>query len=111
MAAKSAPSLFPVVATAPGVSIAPTAASPDHALAVNYADGSLNSSDHPAAPGQYVILYLTGQGPSIVPSRPAIPRHLRPFCTPPPLSRPLLAASPRRSLLPAWFPDGWASCN
>ena len=63
--AKSAPALFPVNATAPGVSVLSTnAASPNHAVAVNYADGTLNGPDHPAAPGQYVILYLTGQGGS-----------------------------------------------
>jgi uncharacterized protein (TIGR03437 family) len=34
----------------------------DHAVAVNLSDGSLNSAAHPAGPGEYVILYLTGQG-------------------------------------------------
>ena len=80
--AKSAPSLFPVAATAPGVSIAPTAASPNHALAVNYADGSLNSSDHPAAPGQYLILYLTGQGALDSPLSTGYPAPPPPFLYP-----------------------------
>jgi uncharacterized protein (TIGR03437 family) len=30
---------------------------------VNNADGSLNDGTHPAHPGDYVVLYMTGQGP------------------------------------------------
>jgi trimeric autotransporter adhesin len=58
MGVKSAPAEFTVTATAPGVAID----SGSHAVAVNFSDGTLNSSSQPAAPGQYVILYLTGQG-------------------------------------------------
>jgi uncharacterized protein (TIGR03437 family) len=34
----------------------------NHAVAQNAADFTLNAGDNPARPGQYVILYLTGQG-------------------------------------------------
>ncbi len=39
------------------------------ALAVNFQDGSINSTSHPVLRGQYVILYGTGVGP--VPNPPA----------------------------------------
>ena len=34
-----------------------------HALAVNYPGGALNSLQNPVHPGEYVVVYLTGQGP------------------------------------------------
>jgi uncharacterized protein (TIGR03437 family) len=80
--AKSAPALFPVTATAPGVSFLSTNSSPNHALAVNYADGTLNAPDHPAAPGQYVILYLTGQGALCTPLSTGYPAPPAPFLYP-----------------------------
>ena len=80
--AKSAPALFPVTATAPGVSFLSTNSSPNHALAVNYADGTLNAPDHPAAPGQYVILYLTGQGAPCTPLSTGYPAPPAPFLYP-----------------------------
>jgi adhesin/invasin len=33
-----------------------------HALAVNYPGGALNSLQNPVHPGEYVVVYLTGQG-------------------------------------------------
>jgi adhesin/invasin len=33
-----------------------------HALAVNYPGGALNSVQNPVHPGEYVVVYLTGQG-------------------------------------------------
>jgi uncharacterized protein (TIGR03437 family) len=51
--------LFPLAATAPGIYEVPLT---DHAVAVNLPEGTLNSSKAPAAPGQFVTLYLTGQG-------------------------------------------------
>ena len=35
---------------------------PNHVLAVNLADGSLNQASSPAVPGQYVTAYVVGQG-------------------------------------------------
>jgi uncharacterized protein (TIGR03437 family) len=58
-AGQSTPATFTVTATGPGIL---TTGVNDHALAVNYADGSLNSAEHPAGPGQYITIYLTGQG-------------------------------------------------
>lgn len=55
----SLPVTLEVIATAPGVLRTPGG---DHAVAQNYPDGTLNSSDNPARPGQYVAVYLTGQG-------------------------------------------------
>jgi uncharacterized protein (TIGR03437 family) len=55
----SLPVTFEVIATAPGVLTTPQG---DHAVAQNYPDGSLNSPENPARPGQYVAVYLTGQG-------------------------------------------------
>jgi uncharacterized protein (TIGR03437 family) len=57
---KSAEVTFDVTATGPGVLMEPQS---DHAIAQNYPDWSLNSPENPARPGQYVIVYLTGQGP------------------------------------------------
>jgi uncharacterized protein (TIGR03437 family) len=56
---KSASVAFPVYPIAPGVWRLPNTL---HVLAVNAADGTLNGADHPAFPGQYVTIYLTGQG-------------------------------------------------
>jgi uncharacterized protein (TIGR03437 family) len=50
---------FEVAATAPGVFTPPQST---HVLALNLADGTLNASQTPARPGQYVTAYLTGQG-------------------------------------------------
>ena len=48
---------FEVAATGPGVFT-----QDKHLLALNLADGTLNASQTPARPGQYVTAYLTGQG-------------------------------------------------
>jgi uncharacterized protein (TIGR03437 family) len=50
---------FVVAATGPGVFTPPQS---NHVLARNLADGTLNASETPARPGQYVTAYLTGQG-------------------------------------------------
>jgi uncharacterized protein (TIGR03437 family) len=55
----SAPVEIQVAATGPGVF---TPAQTNHVLALNLADGSLNSAQSPAKPGQYVTAYATGQG-------------------------------------------------
>ena len=47
-----------VTATAPGV----LAGGGGGALAVNYPGGTLNSALNPVHPGEYVVVYLTGQG-------------------------------------------------
>ena len=49
---------FEVAATGPGVFTQDN----KHLLALNLADGTLNASQTPARPGQYVTAYLTGQG-------------------------------------------------
>jgi uncharacterized protein (TIGR03437 family) len=56
---KSAAVTFNVTATGPGVLMQPQS---NHAVAQNYSDWSVNSSQNAAAPGQYVVVYLTGQG-------------------------------------------------
>ena len=48
---------FPVAATAPGIFQYGT----NRAVAVN-PDGSINASDHPAKPGEVIVVYMTGQG-------------------------------------------------
>jgi uncharacterized protein (TIGR03437 family) len=48
---------FPVAATAPGIFQYGT----NRAVAVN-PDGSINASDHPAKPGDVIVVYMTGQG-------------------------------------------------
>lgn len=50
---------FEVAATGPGVFMQQPG---NHVLALNLADGTLNASQTPARPGQYVTAYLTGQG-------------------------------------------------
>jgi uncharacterized protein (TIGR03437 family) len=55
----SAPVKVSVAATGPGVVTVPGGG---HALAVKAADGSLNSTGSPAKPGQYVTLWVIGQG-------------------------------------------------
>ncbi|MCX6626301.1 MAG: IPT/TIG domain-containing protein [Candidatus Solibacter sp.] len=50
---------FEVAATGPGVFMVEQS---NHVLALNLADGTLNASQTPARPGQYVTAYLTGQG-------------------------------------------------
>ena len=56
--AASDPAQFEVRPRAPGI----FAADGNHALAFNAVDWSLNSAANPAVPGQYLALYLTGQG-------------------------------------------------
>jgi uncharacterized protein (TIGR03437 family) len=58
-ALESAPVKVDVKAAAPGM-LALGAGS--HALAVNYPGGELNSPQDPVHPGEYVVVYLTGQG-------------------------------------------------
>jgi uncharacterized protein (TIGR03437 family) len=48
---------FPVAATAPGIFLYGA----NRAVAVN-PDGSINASDHPAKPGDVIVVYMTGQG-------------------------------------------------
>ncbi|HEV3199066.1 MAG TPA: IPT/TIG domain-containing protein [Bryobacteraceae bacterium] len=55
----SLPVTFEVTAAAPGVLTTPQSI---HAVTQNYPDGTLNSPENPARPGQYVAVYLTGQG-------------------------------------------------
>jgi adhesin/invasin len=47
-----------VAAVAPGI----LATADGHTLAVNYPGATLNSASNPAHPGEYVVVYLTGQG-------------------------------------------------
>jgi uncharacterized protein (TIGR03437 family) len=56
---KSPAMTFNVTATGPGVFSDPQT---NHAIAQNYPDWSLNSPADAARPGQYVTVYLTGQG-------------------------------------------------
>jgi len=56
-----------VAATGPGVFVQPSG---NHVLALNLADGSLNSPQAPARPAQYITAYLTGQG-AVNPTVPA----------------------------------------
>jgi len=57
--ASSAPVDLAVAATGPGVF---TPLTSTHVLALNLSDGTLNTPQTPAQPGQYVTAYLTGQG-------------------------------------------------
>jgi uncharacterized protein (TIGR03437 family) len=56
---KSPAMTFNVTATGPGVFTEPQS---NHAIAQNYPDWSLNSPSNAVQPGQYVTVYLTGQG-------------------------------------------------
>jgi uncharacterized protein (TIGR03437 family) len=57
--AQSAEVSFPVAATGPGVfTLQPT----NHVVAQNLPDFTLNGASAPTFPGQYVTLYVTGQG-------------------------------------------------
>jgi uncharacterized protein (TIGR03437 family) len=56
---KSAGVTFSLTATGPGVLMQPQS---NHVIAQNYPDWSLNSPENAAHPGQYVTVYLTGQG-------------------------------------------------
>ncbi len=53
---------LPVAASSPGIFT--TAGSGYGQAAALNKDGSLNGADHPAAPGDYVVLYATGAGQS-----------------------------------------------
>jgi uncharacterized protein (TIGR03437 family) len=55
----SAAFTFQVVAAAPGILLYDTT----RAVAQNHSDNSLNGPHSPAAPGDYLIVYMTGQGP------------------------------------------------
>jgi len=61
---------FQVQAVAPGLFVA-----------LNNADGTPNGSAHPAAPGDFLVVYLTGQGPVDQPATDGVPAP-----NPPPLS-------------------------
>jgi uncharacterized protein (TIGR03437 family) len=56
---QSSPAKVDVKASAPGIL---ALAGGNHALAVNYPGGALNGSQNPVHAGEYVTLYLTGQG-------------------------------------------------
>jgi uncharacterized protein (TIGR03437 family) len=71
---------FEVAATGPGVFTQDN----KHLLALNLADGTLNASQTPARPGQYVVAYLTGQGVVDPPVTGMWPRQV-PFPCPSPL--------------------------
>ena len=58
-ALKSASVKVDVRAAAPGILALPGGS---HALAVNYPGGALNASQNPVHPGEYAVVYLTGQG-------------------------------------------------
>ena len=58
-ALQSAPVKVDVRAAAPGI-LALSGGS--HALAVNYPGGVLNAPENPVHPGEYVVVYVTGQG-------------------------------------------------
>jgi len=47
-------------------------------LAVNHKDGSINGPKHPAAVGDTLVVYLTGQGPLNQPSTDGVPTPLPP---------------------------------
>jgi uncharacterized protein (TIGR03437 family) len=73
----SAAFTFEVAAAAPGIFLYDTT----RAIAQNHADNSLNGPNSPAAPGDYLVVYLTGQGPV---SGPALTDGV-PLPAPPPL--------------------------
>lgn len=56
---KSSPAAFVVEPAAPGIFADPQS---NHAVAQNYPDYSQNSPVNPISPGQYVVVYMTGQG-------------------------------------------------
>jgi uncharacterized protein (TIGR03437 family) len=80
----SAPVSFDITGTAPGIVTGPGG---NHALAQNLTDGSWNSPENPARPGQYVALYVTGQGLVDYPVATGAPAPASP------LSRPLATAA------------------
>jgi uncharacterized protein (TIGR03437 family) len=59
-AVKSQPVKVDVKAVAPGILALDAGGS--HTLAVNYPGGALNGSQNPVHAGEYVVVYLTGQG-------------------------------------------------
>jgi uncharacterized protein (TIGR03437 family) len=87
-----APVTFEVAAAAPGVF---TMAKSNHAVAQNNPDQTLNSAEAPAIPGQYVTVYLTGQGAVDNP----VPTGAAPPVTP--FSLPLAAMAARVGGQPA----------
>jgi len=89
---RSVEETFVVTATGPGVVMDPVT---KHAIAENSSDSSLNSPGNPAQPGQYVVVYLTGQG--LVDN--SVPTGAAPPESPP--SKPLAAAEARIAGRPA----------
>jgi uncharacterized protein (TIGR03437 family) len=81
-ALQSTAASFSVAATGPGVL---NSAATGHAVAQNLADWSLNSATSPAQPGQYIVVYMTGQGLLDNPIATGAPAPSNP------LSRPLAA--------------------
>jgi uncharacterized protein (TIGR03437 family) len=81
----SAAFTFQVAAAAPGIFLYDTT----RAIAQNYADNSLNGPNSPAAPGDFLVVYLTGQGPV---SGPALTDGV-PLPAPPPLFSATLPSS------------------
>lgn len=78
-AGDSTPASFNVNPTAPGVM---TLLLTGHALAVNLPGGSLNSAENAALPGQYIMVYITGQGQTTPPIATGAPAPASPFSVP-----------------------------
>jgi adhesin/invasin len=91
-ALKSASVKVDVRAAAPGILALPGGS---HALAVNYPGGALNASQNPVHPGEYAVVYLTGQG---VVDRPVASGAEAPAN---PLSLPLAAVRAKLGGIPA----------
>ena len=75
----SPPVTLPVVPSVPAIFTLDSSGQ-GQAVAVNYSNGQLNSASNPARKGEYVILYITGDGAD-APRRPrrlARHRHCRP---------------------------------
>ena len=91
-ALKSASVKVDVRAAAPGILALPGGS---HALAVNYPGGALNASQNPVHPGEYAVVYLTGQG---LVDRPVASGAEAPAS---PLSLPLAAVRAKLGGIPA----------
>jgi len=61
--ARSAPVALPVVSSVPAI-FTSDASGQGQAVAVNFADGQLNSPANPVNRGDYIIFYVTGDGPT-----------------------------------------------